>query len=313
MKAKWISLLIVICVLLTLTVPCFAAEYTYTLTFLSGKQGSFDGSCVSVQGEDYSVQSSSSKVTVSGLHLNDVVTFQVGGVTMPEDSRYYVRGIRESGKDNSTVGLTAIRVTGDQDFVVAYGIKGNLTQYTVNYQNENGETLADSRTYYGNVGDMPVVAYLYIEGYYPQAYNLSKELSDNSANNVLTFVYTRIPTQQPTTPTTPTTPNNPENPNESQNPNNPTESSTNPSVNPEESVEPNPSTTPIEPSGPQNPTQPSDLVIVTDPDVPLNPGNTTEGGSRTSWLIYAGLCLLALVLILTVVYIIVRKKRKKNG
>ncbi|MCI8930475.1 MAG: hypothetical protein HFI00_13665, partial [Lachnospiraceae bacterium] len=35
----------------------------------------------------------------------------------------------------------------------------------------------------------PVVAFLYVEGYVPQAYNLTKTLSKNEAENIFTFVY----------------------------------------------------------------------------------------------------------------------------
>ena len=81
---------------------------------------------------------------------------------------------------------------GDADYVVAYGIRGDMVEYTVQYQDEDGNALADSRTYYGNVGDEAVVAYLYIEGYRPLNFNLSKVLSANGADNVFTFVYTQI-------------------------------------------------------------------------------------------------------------------------
>ena len=76
------------------------------------------------------------------------------------------------------------------DYVVAYGIKGDMLAYTVNYQDANGKTLADSQTFYGNAGDKPVVAYKYIENYIPQALALTKTLSDNESENVFTFTYT---------------------------------------------------------------------------------------------------------------------------
>ena len=76
------------------------------------------------------------------------------------------------------------------DYVVAYGIKGDMVAYTVNYQDANGKTLADSQTFYGNAGDKPVVAYKYIENYIPQALALTKTLSDNESKNVFTFTYT---------------------------------------------------------------------------------------------------------------------------
>jgi hypothetical protein len=79
----------------------------------------------------------------------------------------------------------------DQDYVVAYGIPGDLTEYTVNYIDADGNKLADSQTYFGNVGDEPVIAYLYIEGYVPASYNVSKVLSAKAADNVFDFVYTK--------------------------------------------------------------------------------------------------------------------------
>ncbi len=106
-------------------------------------------------------------------------------------SKYYAKGIRESGRDNSTVTASAFKVDGDADYVMAYGMKGNMVAYHVNYQDEDGSRLSDSRTYYGNVGDKMVAAYLYIEGYTPQALSIAKTLSENEAENVITFVYVK--------------------------------------------------------------------------------------------------------------------------
>ena len=46
-----------------------------------------------------------------------------------------------------------------------------------------------------------MVAYHYIEGYQPQAYNLTKTLSKNEAENVFTFVYEPVPEDTVTTET----------------------------------------------------------------------------------------------------------------
>ena len=81
--------------------------------------------------------------------------------------------------------------------MVAYGIQGDMVSYTVNYQDGGGNELAPSRTYYGAVGDKPVIAYQYIEGYRPDAYNLTKTLGKNEADNVFTFTYTQSSVQQP--------------------------------------------------------------------------------------------------------------------
>lgn len=180
---------------------CRAEEYFYTVTFYPGNHGSFRGTEMvtvdnSASGSSYEVSASGSEIRISGLCAGDVVGLDAameGAVELGEDSRYYVKGIRVSGRDNATVDASAFRVEEDRDYVVAYGIRGELTSYVVHYQDAEGNTLAPSRTYYGNVGDKPRIAYLYIEGYQPQAYNLTKTLSKNAAENVFTFVYTRIP------------------------------------------------------------------------------------------------------------------------
>lgn len=46
-----------------------------------------------------------------------------------------------------------------------------------------------------------MVAYHYIEGYQPQAYNLTKTLSKNEAENVFTFVCEPVPEDTVTTET----------------------------------------------------------------------------------------------------------------
>lgn len=169
-------------------------EYTYTVTFYAGNQGTFaDGA---------------GKIVMSNLKYGAFVSFDVqkdGVVTLNNSDKYYVKGLRKSGRDNSeTDELEASRysvtVKGDADYVVAYGIKGNQVAYTVNYQDADGKELLARNTYYGNVGDKPVVAYQYVEGYTPQALALTKTLSENSAENVFTFRYTPIGTTVVTIP-----------------------------------------------------------------------------------------------------------------
>lgn len=169
-------------------------EYTYTVTFYAGNQGTFAG------GAD--------KIVMNNLKYGALVSFDVqkdGVVTLKDSGKYYVKGLRKSGRDNSeTDELEAsgysVTVKGDADYVVAYGIKGNQVAYTVNYQDVDGKELLASNTYYGNVGDKPVVAYQYVEGYTPQALALTKTLSENSAENVFTFRYTPIGTTVVTIP-----------------------------------------------------------------------------------------------------------------
>lgn len=200
--------LMTLCLVLGLfPVNTLAEEYTYQVTFYSGNQGTFNGTeGLSVDnhssGSEYTVEENGDEITVSGLKQGDIVSFdvQAGAVQMADDSKYYLRGIRQSGRDNDTVQTSAFRVDGDAEYVLAYGIRGNQTGYTVNYQDAQGNELAPSRTYYGNVGDKPVVAYLYIEDYNPQTLALTRTLSENEAENVFTFVYTPVPTEVITEP-----------------------------------------------------------------------------------------------------------------
>lgn len=176
--------------------------YTYTVTFYAGNQGTFtDTKGLSVRYQRGTAEVKSDKITVSGLHIGDIVSFdvQAGSLRMGDSGKYYIKGLRESGRDNNTVTASAFKVEGDADYVVAYGVKGDTVAYKVNYQDEAGNKLAESRTYYGNVGDKAVAAYLYIEGYTPSALAIAKTLGANEAKNVITFLYVRDETQTETT------------------------------------------------------------------------------------------------------------------
>lgn len=196
--------LLAFCIAGSLSLDASAAEkkeYTYTVRFYAGARGTFGGKEV---------------VTFSNLKEGDRVSFRQADVTMEKDSKYYVRGIRVSGRDNNTVSSqSSFVVTEDQDYVVAYGIKGNLVGYKVRYVDADGKALLPEETYYGNIGDRPVIAYQYIENYLPQAYNLTGTLKENEAENVFTFTYNAAVVETPTTPaapanpTTPATPANP--------------------------------------------------------------------------------------------------------
>jgi hypothetical protein len=171
-----------------------AASYTYTVTFYAGAQGTFAGQeGLSCSNSSAVITQTTDKIVITGLKQGDEVSFNPqteNEMTLEENSKYYVKGIRLSGRDNDSVSSSAIKVDGDVDYVVAYGIKGNMVSYTVNYQDSAGNTLAASDTFYGNIGDKPVVAYRYIEGYVPQYRGITKTLSEDAADNVFTFVYT---------------------------------------------------------------------------------------------------------------------------
>lgn len=202
---KIATYLLAFCFLLgSIPVSVKAEDYKYQVTIFSGKQGAFSGTAgLVVKGADYSVSNTADAIVIKNLNPGDTVSFEArsGAVALDKDSKYYVQGIRISGRDNNAaVENSSFEVTGDQEYVVAYGIKGNQVAYTINYQDANGNKLADSQTFYGNVGDKPVVAYTYIDGYTPEYRNLTKTLSANAAENVFTFNYLPYETVTVTTP-----------------------------------------------------------------------------------------------------------------
>lgn len=151
--------------------------YTYTITLSAGNMGTISGQ--------------EKTVYTGAVYGESWASFDLSQVQVT-DERYYVKGVRLSGRDNAdALAAPAFRVTGDADYVVAYGVRGDQVAYTVQYQDEDGETLAASQTFYGNVGDKPVVAYRYVDGYIPQSLALTKTLSANEAENIFTFVYTQ--------------------------------------------------------------------------------------------------------------------------
>lgn len=192
----FLAALVVITGVFSQTADVRAFSYTYTVSFSAGGQGSINGGVqvrkASGNAASVSVSSKGDKIIVTGLEYGDVISCDAqGSVALNENSKYYVKGIRLSGRDNNTVAQSAFLVSGDQDYVVAYGIPGELAEYTVNYVDTDGNKLVESRTYYGNVGDEPVIAYLYIDGYIPDSYNQTGKLSSNASENVFNFVYSK--------------------------------------------------------------------------------------------------------------------------
>ena len=180
MKRHLKILMLLLVLALALGVSAAAADYDYTVRIYAGQQGTMVG------GED------NGDVLVYHRAYGERVTFNLSQVQLKDGSKYYVKGLHESGKDIKEMMPSNFAVTRDQDYVVVYGILGDAVAYTIRYVDWRGNELAPSETYYGNVGDKPVVAYLYIDGYMPRYYNITGILSDNSADNVFTFVYVPI-------------------------------------------------------------------------------------------------------------------------
>ena len=175
---KLLALVFLMALVLSLGATAFADD-SYMVRVYAGNQGTIGGGDVQTQ-----------TIAPGGK-----LTFSTGSVSV-KDERYYVRGIRLAGLDNSTVyaGDTSITINEDADYVVAYGMKSTAVRYTVNYVSTGGATLSPSQAFYGNVGDKPVVAFVYVEGYQPQAYSLTKTLVEDEGSNVFTFTYSEVTT-----------------------------------------------------------------------------------------------------------------------
>lgn len=189
------AILIVICMIAALALPALAADtsadapadtssdaaYSYTVRVFPGDKGTVDGK------KDPIV-----RVVEPGYEWNGS-DFDYGERAASGTDKYYVRGIREAGRDNNTTNNLinpSFTVDRDIDLVVAYGIKGSDVTYKINYvEYGSNKQLLEPRTYHGNIGDKPVVAYLYIDGYVPQYKNVTGTLDADPTKNEWTFYY----------------------------------------------------------------------------------------------------------------------------
>lgn len=163
----------------------------YTVRLYAGNRGT-------VNGQDM--------VEYSGVAYGDTIDFGTASVAIT-DGKYYAKGLRPAGQDNvkdvTYVALAddagrlagAATVTEDADYVVAYGVLADRVEYTVRYVDANGNELAAAQTFVGDVGDMPVVAARYIENCVPNAYEATRALTSDPAQNVITFTYARLAPQ----------------------------------------------------------------------------------------------------------------------
>lgn len=140
--------------------------------------------------------SASKPVVCDEVRGGSTIKFDLRDPADGSGTKYYLRGVRESGEDNSTLSLVAFTVDRDIDYVIAYGIKGQRVRYALRFVDANGNRLMEDLEYWGNVGDKPIVACQYIEGYRPNALNLTKTLvaEDDIKENVFEFVYTPLGT-----------------------------------------------------------------------------------------------------------------------
>lgn len=178
---------------LVIPVQAAPAEYTYKVRVFAGNQGTVNGGSV-VEYTGSGAITFVQEQTDEGNGAGGIVT--VGDtsytVKVPDDGKYYAKGIRISGKDE--IRNSYSKIEEDADYVIAYGILKDRVEYTVRYLDAEGNALVAERHYYGSAGDKPIVAFLNVDGYMPNAYNITKTLSLNEAENVFTFTYTRMNT-----------------------------------------------------------------------------------------------------------------------
>ena len=199
------SLLALTVTALMMSQTAFAAdeEYTYTVRLFAGNLGELTGEGLEIKSDSASVDAQKDLVVITGLRYGDTVRIIYQEAAKSTDERYYVRGVRRSGRDNSEAEAPTFNVACDRDYVVAYGVSGDLVGYRVDYLDADGNTLMASDTYYGNAGERQYVSSRYIDGYQPQALNLVKTLSANEAENVFEFRYTPVQTVTPEAPAAP--------------------------------------------------------------------------------------------------------------
>ena len=153
--------------------------YGYTITIYAGQQGHFGSN-------------ENNKTKTIKVKSGAAVTIDIEEMDFHLDNdEYYVRGLRQTGHDNDEIkSLTIPSVDEDISYEVAYGIKGGMVSYEVHYvSDKDGTELRESDTYYGMVGDKPVVSCKYIDNYMPDAYNKTKTLSEDESQNVFDFAY----------------------------------------------------------------------------------------------------------------------------
>lgn len=175
--------------------------YTYTVRVFPGQQGKFiagdNEACFTFPPLTYNASANDGSA--------DRVSLNQGNIEVKEPGKYYVRGWKVAGKDNDESTLfSSLRVTADMDLVVSYGVLADSVGYTVRYVDQSGNELFPTESFYANVGDRPVIAFRYIDGYLPDAYNKTGNLLANADDNVFVFTYTPVVTPEPVTVVVPT-------------------------------------------------------------------------------------------------------------
>lgn len=171
-KMKWIaSLTLILALALSMAVTASAADPVYKVTVSKGLYGDQETVAYIGAGEQY---------------------------TPPDQKdygKYYWKGYHIAGQDEVKKSFTVDR---DMVLVASYGMKGSMVSYTIHFV-EYGTTkvLHDPMTYYGNIDDMPVAPYVYVDNYEPQAYNITGKLKESGNDWTLYYYPIVTPTPAP--------------------------------------------------------------------------------------------------------------------
>lgn len=188
-KMRIIAVLTMMICMVLASVSAYAA-YDHKVNVSAGNGKFESGSDINASGNvSASVDTSSASVTLGGK-TTKVTTMPDG--KSPDASKYFVTGLKVTGRDNSNRVGNITAENRDLDLVVSYGLKTDMVSYQVQYLDAaTGNPIGglSTETHYGVKGDKPIVSYKYAEGYLPNAYAATKTLSADSSQNVITFWY----------------------------------------------------------------------------------------------------------------------------
>ena len=182
-----------------------AADYGYKIT-VSGGNGTIEGDGVS---NNIAELSSKNIGDLTASVSGNTITLGTGTVNVtkmpdgkaPDESIYFVRGVKVAGTDNDKY-FTSLQLNAaggvegtymqDVELVVAYGVKSGMVAYTVSYTGPDGSDLGAAETFYGVIGDTPIVTFKYFDGYVPNAFAETRTLVSDASQNVFEFTYREL-------------------------------------------------------------------------------------------------------------------------
>ena len=163
-------------------------DYDYTVTIFGGLHGTVKS--VNPVNDQYIDVQTADKIVLKvpkGYRWNPN-DFEV---TVNDQKYFWGLEFQFAGKEDSPA--FDFEVDTDVDIVPIYRTAYNAVEYTVRYLHvgDNAEVYPQ-QTFYGNVGEKPVIAYKYKEGYIPTAYNETRTIDEDPSKNVFTFYYETV-------------------------------------------------------------------------------------------------------------------------